>query len=283
MATTASGRPDAADRHVLRELGWATSRSGDEIVGSAPIVAEMQVPGTGHLRTSILATWADVLTGLLAVDAIRPRVPVTLELDIHLFRPAPGSGVVHGVSRIVKSGRSVTFADVDFTDQDGDPFGFGAASFMAAPDERLLFTTPTSVDLPSTDGWRLEVPFAERAGCERKSPGRAVLAHSSEALNSSQTMNGGLLALSAEEAALSLTPGQTLASLALRYLQPVRIGPAIATAEVRDGLGRIEVRDGGNDDRLCVVATSRTFPSASEGRSHGEGPGHGDTGPEGTR
>ena len=31
MATTASGRPDPRDRHVLRELGFATARSGDEL------------------------------------------------------------------------------------------------------------------------------------------------------------------------------------------------------------------------------------------------------------
>jgi len=34
----------------------------------------------------------------------------------------------------------------------------------------------------------------------------------------------------------------------------------VARAEVRHGLGRVEVRDEGNDDRLCVVATTRTFP-----------------------
>jgi hypothetical protein len=45
----------------------------------------------------------------------------------------------------------------------------------------------------------------------------------------------------------------------MRYLQPARVGPVVARAEVREGLGRVEVRDEGNDDRLCVVATSRFF------------------------
>ena len=45
----------------------------------------------------------------------------------------------------------------------------------------------------------------------------------------------------------------------MHYLQPVRVGPAVATAEVRGGLGRVEVRDAGQDDRLAVVATTRTF------------------------
>ena len=260
MATTVNTGPAARDRHVIRDLGWATKRSGDELHGSAPIAGEMQVPGTGQLRTSILATWADTLAGLLVVEAISPRVPVTLELDVHLFGPAPGAGVVQGVGRIVKSGRSVTVAQVDFTDGDGKPVGFAAASFMAAPDQNLVFTAPSSVDQALPGGSRLSAPFAERAGCERRGPGVAVLTHSAEALNASQTMNGGLIALAVEEAALSLSPGKTLASLGLRYLQPVRVGPAIAEAEVRSGLGRTYVRDGGNEGRLCVLATSRTFP-----------------------
>ena len=61
-------------------------------------------------------------------------------------------------------------------------------------------------------------------------------------------------------AVLSLSPpGATLASLDLRYLQPARVGPAVAVAEVRHGLGRVEVCDEGNENRLCVAATARTF------------------------
>ena len=77
--------------------------------------------------------------------------------------------------------------------------------------------------------------------------------------NSSNTVNGGLIALVAEEAALSLSPGATLSSLNLRYLRPVRIGPAVATARTRSGLGQVEVRDAGCDDRLSVLATVRYF------------------------
>jgi acyl-coenzyme A thioesterase PaaI-like protein len=85
-----------------------------------------------------------------------------------------------------------------------------------------------------------------------------VLPRSEDGLNSSKTVNGGLIALAVEEAVLSATPGAYLSSLAMRYLRPVRIGPAIATAQVSDGLGRVEVRDGGSDDRLAVYAITRT-------------------------
>jgi hypothetical protein len=45
--------------------------------------------------------------------------------------------------------------------------------------------------------------------------------------------------------------------MALHYLRPVRSGPAVATAEVRSGLGRVEVRDAGGDDRPAVTAVTR--------------------------
>lgn len=247
-----------AGRHILRELGFTTRRAGHEMHGTASITPEMQVPGTGQLRASILATWADTLAGLLAVDAMAPRVPVTLELDVHLYRPAPASGVLQGVGRTIKAGRSVFVASVEFSSERGEPVAIGAGSFMAAPDPRARLRGRPGVDVPPPEG-RLAMPFAERAGCERRGPGVAVLPRSEDGLNSSNSVNGGLIALAAEEAVLSLVPGATLCSLGLRYLQAVRAGPVVATARVRDGLGLVELRDSGRSDSLSVTATARTF------------------------
>jgi acyl-coenzyme A thioesterase PaaI-like protein len=245
-----------AGRHILRELGFTTSRADDEMYGVALVTPEMHVPGTAALRTSILATWADNLAAGsgAAVDAMAPRVPVTLELDVHLYRPAPAAGVVRGDGRIAKAGRSVFVASVEFTAERGEPVAIGAGSFMAAPDPAARVRGGT----PPADG-RLAMPFAERAGCERRGPGVAVLPRSEDGLNSSNSVNGGLIALAAEEAVLSLAPGATLCSLGLRYLQAVRAGPVVATARVRDGLGQVELRDSGQGDRLSVTATARTF------------------------
>ena len=246
--------------HVLSDLGWTVNRAEDAMDGAARVYPEMHVPGTDHLRVSILAAWADVLAGHLAIYSVAPRVPVTLELDVHLFAPAPTSGTVSGVARAVKVGRSVFVARVDFTAGEGEPIGFAGLSFMAAPDERLTITMPdTAGRQVLAEGNRLSMPFAERAGCERVAPGTARLGHADDRLNASNTINGGLIALAVEEALLSLSPGTTLSSLALRYLQPARVGPVVAEAEVREGLGQVEVRDVGNENRLCVVATSRTF------------------------
>lgn len=248
----------AAGPHLLTELGHRARLVGDELHSSAEVTPPMHVPGTTHLRTSILAVWADTLTGLLVAHRLTPRVPVTLELDVHLYAPAPAAGEVRGVARTLKAGRAVQVAGVDFTTGDGARVATAAASFVTAPDPSLRLPPNLSIDAPPP-GHRLTVPFALRAGCARRGPGVAVLARSEDGLNSSNTVNGGLIALAAEEAALSLAPGATLCSLGLRYLQPVRVGPLVATASGHLGLAQVELRDAGRDDRLAALATTRTF------------------------
>jgi len=243
-------------RHILSELGFAVSQAGADLVGEATIIPEMHVPGSPRLRTSILASWADHLSGLLAVTVIAPLVPVTVELDVHLFAPAPGSGTMRCVAKALKAGRSVFMASVAFTSGDGNPIAVGGGSFMVAPDPSLRLPPTLSLNGPPPVQ-SLRVPLAQRAGCERREPGVAVLPRSDDGLNSSNTLNGGLIALVTEEAALSLSPGATLSSLSLRYLRPIRVGPAVASAQARSGLGQVEVRDAGNDNRLSVIAVSR--------------------------
>jgi acyl-coenzyme A thioesterase PaaI-like protein len=136
---------------------------------------------------------------------------------------------------------------------------------MAAPDISLTLPMPASIDRPPREP-TMTLPLADRAGCKRQQPGVAVLPRTEDGLNGVGTIHGGLLALAAEEALLSLAPGQTLSSLGLRYLQPVRVGPAVATATVSAGLGRAELRDSGRDDRLAVTATARIL-GALEGAS----------------
>jgi acyl-coenzyme A thioesterase PaaI-like protein len=243
---------------MLLELGFSVRSDGRLLRGSGEITPHMHVPGTKNLRLSVLATWADMLGGLLAVREMRPRVPVTLDLDIHLYRPAPGSGLVSGVGRAVKTGRSVFVAEVSFFDGSGEAFAFATLSFMAARDTSLTVPEVTSVDAPASIE-RLSMPLAARAGMKRESAGLAVLPRSDDGLNSSNTVNGGLIALCAEEAVLSLALGDTLSSLSLRYLGPVRTGPAVALADLKSGLAQVEVRDAGRQDRLAVLATARTF------------------------
>jgi acyl-coenzyme A thioesterase PaaI-like protein len=248
----------AAQQHILSELGFGVRPTDEGLEGSGSIIPEMHVPGTNHLRTSILAAWADMVTGLLAAKHMADRVPVTLELDIHLYRPAPSSGVVRATGRPVKKGRTVFVASVDFADDDGDIFAFGSASFMAVHDPTLRLPNALSFDLaPPTQ--TLSMALADRAGCRRVEPGLVVLERSEDGLNAANTMNGGLIALAVEEAAVSLSPGHTLSVLDVHFLQPVRHGPVTARARTRQGVCQIEVHDHGSHDRLAAMATVRLF------------------------
>ena len=244
--------------HLLQELGFAVRQDGEVLHGTASVTPYMHVPGTDCLRVSILASWADMLCGLLSMQAFDGRVSVTLELDVHLYRPAPGSGTVTATGRVLKAGRSVFVGEVEFADARGEAFGFSAASFMAAPDATLRPPRAPRLDIPPQETL-LSMPLAERADCKRQAAGVAVLHKSDDGLNGAKTVHGGLIALAAEEALLSLAPGTSLSSLAVRYLQPVRVGPAVATAAVRGGLGRVSLRDSGSGDRLAVTGTARTF------------------------
>ncbi|MQY27332.1 PaaI family thioesterase [Nocardia aurantia] len=251
----AVGQATGHRRHIFRELGFATTMAGEELHGSAVVTPYMHVPGTVRLRTSILAAWADSVTGLLASLAVRPRVPVTVDLDVQLFRPAPSAGTVEVIGRVARAGRSIFVATVEFLGE-AELFGIGTATFTASPNPAVHMPDRLSIGVPPA-AERLTMPLAQRADCVRRAPGTASLPRSADGLNFSNTISGGLLALVAEEAVLSLAPGRTLSGLGLHYLRAARIGPVVATATVHHDLGLVALRDEGNDGKVTTRATAR--------------------------
>src|SRR3546814_14962662 len=108
---------------------------------------------------------------------------------------------------------------------------------------------------------RLAVPFAERASCERRGGGSAALLRREDGLNASGPVNGGLLALVAEEAVRDARPGPPLASLSLCFLRPVRVGPAVATAPVHGHVPGVAVVDAGPYPAHTLQAPPTTLPA----------------------
>lgn len=250
--------------HVVGETGLAVRLDGDGLAGTARVVPELHVPGTDVLRTSVLATWVDVVTGLLSMPAIPDRVPVTLDLSVDVLEPVRGCPQVDVTCRLVKAGRSVAVLAVEFTADGGPVVAVGSATFVASPDARFTLP-PLAETVSSMRGLAapLRVPLAERADCSRQAPSSAVLLRREDGLNATGTVNGALLALVVEEAVLAGSPaGATLTSLVVRYLRPVRLGPAVATADVhataQGGFARVQVYDRGADDRLAIDAIART-------------------------
>lgn len=260
MTTPEVNRLDE-EGHAIGELGIVLEQAGDELHGHIAITPHMWVPGTEAVRISVLAACADVTMGLLSIPSMSPRVPVTLELDVHLFDHIEGTTTVHFKGHVAKAGSSVLVLRLELFDGDRRA-GFGHAMFMAQPNPDLTIDGDISnLIVRFSDGeCTLAAPFAERAGCVRTREGVAELPLTPDLLNASNTLNGAFLALAVEEAALSADPnGRPLESLQMRYARPVRTGPAIATATVQRGLGEVEVHDAATG-ALAVLATTRAEP-----------------------
>ncbi len=112
---------------------------------------------------SVVITWADTLLGLMSLQAIAPRAPVTLGLEVHLYAPITGLGAINLRGELSKQGKAISNFTVKLSDDRGNPLGIGHGTFMAAPDP--------DISLPTGDwalkgfvkpGDPLERPVAER-------------------------------------------------------------------------------------------------------------------------
>jgi len=244
---------------AIDELGLAMEAVGDELHGWADVRPTMWAPGTEMVRASVAMTWADSLLGLHALKALEPRLTVTLELDVHLFDDVAGIDRLHARSRLVKAGQAVIFTTLDFLADDGRLVGFGSGSFMAIPDPKWLSPPLEEILVRfGTPRGTLTEPLAGRVGCERTEPGTVVLPCTPAVYNASRAINGGMMAVAVEEAALSADPeARWIESMHMRYLRSIRVGPAVARADVHYGTGRVEVIDA-STDKVAAIATTRS-------------------------
>ena len=250
---------DGLPRTVLDELGMRLVREGEEAVGEATVREEMWSPGTTCTRVTVAATWADAVLGMHAIVAFAPRLPTPLDLDVHLFDEVADAERILMRSRLVKAGSSVVVSAMDFRDQDGRLVGVGGASFMVVPDPSFVLP-PVEVIFErfANPGGTLTVPLAERIGCTRDAPGVASLPCGPAVHNGSKAINGGLLTLAVEEAALTADPDAArIESVHVRYLRAIRTGPAVARADVHHHMGRVEVTDA-STGKVAAIATTRS-------------------------
>ena len=219
-----------ADRraaHILIELGFAVARSGDEVHGSAPIVPEMWAPGTTACARRSWprgsTTWPASPPSRCWRPGCRSPSSSTSTSTSRRRRAAPSTPS----PAWSRPGRSVVVSEVDLTDDDGRPGGASAPrrSWSAPIPGLELPADIVARTVPRAPSGACAAPSPSAPAARRGEPGVAVLPRADDDLNAAGTVNGGLIALVVEEAALSLTPGATLSSMALRYLRPVRTGP----------------------------------------------------------
>lgn len=240
---------------IVAELGMSCELGADGMTGHAHVVPEICYPGTTVTRMAVLLTWADVVTGVLCAARMTPRIAVTLDLDVHLFR-LPHDGDIEAESRIVKAGKTVMVAEAWFRQAGEDtPFGVSHGSFMASPNP--THEAPPGFPPPLWERHRMTVPLAERAQVRHVGPGVAEVPRLPDGQNPVGSIQGGMVALSAEEAIRTIDPDARLTSLTIRYLRPFSVGPAYAIATLEHGLAHVHIHDGGPDGKLGAVVTAR--------------------------
>jgi len=249
----------------IRDLALLTDLDGDGLVGIGETVPEMFVPGTDVVRASVLATYADIVAGKFANSKFAPSICVTLDLDLHLVRSPAGDGFRPGDgirvrSSVVRAGRRIVVMGFDIATAAGVRVGFGHAGFMASPNPDHI--VPNGFDLVSTEvePGRLAAPFAERAGVVRLGGGRAELPYRLDNINATGALQGGLLALCAEEAVLDAQPDREIASLGIRYLRGFRRTSALAEGTIEGDVARVDLVNETGELGAVVVASLRARP-----------------------
>lgn len=243
--------------HTVAQLGLELKQQGDLILGRATVVPEICQTNVDTLRSSIVLTWADILIGTAAGQAMSPRIPLTLDLDVQMIRRIPAGSVVLCEASLIRSGRTVTVTDCWFKDEsDGSPVAFASGTFVPSPDPTAVF--PGGFPIPTWTSSTISEPLVDHLACCTLAPGRVEMPRREGGLNAVGAMQGGLMTVAVEEAVLSLhNDTAAIVSLGVRYLRPVMQGPAVATASSVGAVHTVRLTDKATG-KLCLFSTIRT-------------------------
>jgi len=232
--------------HLLRDLGFRGTHSPEVARNTLEITAGLL--DSKGARLGALATLVDVSGAGVALHAVAPDWIATADLQLHLIRPVT-SGTVSVECRPLRVGAGRVVIDATLTDENNGICGTGRMAFSRLPGsattasvEQVTNPEPTPYSLDG--GTAVIRPLVELCGIEPVGPGQALLPKTPYVQNSFGTVNGGVLALAAESAAVSACGGGHARDLQIHYLEQIGDGPVAITAEV--------VRDGENS-RLCTV------------------------------
>ena len=210
--------------HFISEMGFTHQVEEGLARGWGWHAPELSVPGTVFPHASVMLTFADILLGLLSGFACAPRISLTVDLRAQVIY-APPFGPIEIDGHLLKTGRTTTVGETTFSEPGADlPFAISFGTFIGSP---------RPVDVRDSDPARtdelpkmlsLTQPFTERLGIRIVEPGVADADHRPDLLNSSDSIQGGVLALIAEVAAQSLATaegGRTFVvdDLDIRYLR----------------------------------------------------------------
>jgi acyl-coenzyme A thioesterase PaaI-like protein len=256
--------------HFIDGLGLTHEPPAEVAVGRVTVPPGACLPGTDFPRASVLLTYADVVAGMQASLRTQPRVSVTVDLNLEVLT-RPRLAELELRSRVLRSGSRVTVSEVAFVAPGtAEPFALSVGTFMASPRAADVIGDPPR---PGRGGppWSMQAPLADHVGLRVLSPGLTELHRRPDLGNSSNSLQGGLVALLAETAAESLASARAgrpyeVRRLDVRYLAAVRVGPGRAAGELlhldRSGATvRVEIHDAGRDHRQTALVMLECRPA----------------------
>lgn len=250
-------------RHLLRDLGISGTREPGRAMNRIRIEPGL-VDGPG-VRLGVLATVVDATGASVALAAVQPDWIATANLSIHLHAPIPG-GTVEVDCRPLRVGVGTVVVGAEIRDDQGLLCGSGRMAFARIPGSATSAggdrSDPPAGGGPVTfsidGGTAMSEPILARCGLEPVGPGQLRFDKAEYIRNSFGTVNGGVLALAAEAAAVSAGGAGFARDLQIHYLEQIGDGPVGATAHVvrsehHGFLCDVRIEDR-SDGRLVAVA-----------------------------
>lgn len=241
------------DDIFVRHLAYSHRIDGEALVGEI-VVDDVLRNSAGDPRLGYLAIVGDMVASAAARRITGAVRLLTADLRIEALGES-NTGLLTMRANVVKSGRTLTVAEVEFREAADRLVAHCLGTFTPWPTppegrargfERRL--SPLTVDKP----------LPEFLGVRQPQPGVAELDLTSLVSQSYGTIHGGAVTLLAELAAESQS-GAPVRSLDVRFTAATRHGPAVAqAAPLAHAFLRVELRDRGHDERLVALAIART-------------------------
>lgn len=263
--------------HLLRQLGITLDRREvDRLTSSMPVPAEI-CDAAGDARLAVIGVMVDMAAGTLTVRQVEPDWTATFDLAIHRIAGAPAGSTLHAVSRVVRAGRNSVVSETT-VEADGEPVAYAEVTFSRLPRRG---DTPVTVVADVVDYGKGEAaiaePVADLVGFGHRAPGVVEFELRETIRNSFGSVQGGVVAVSLEQAALDLaasapdpatglpTAVPRLGFLHVYYLGAAKSGPFRSTATVlrrrpSSLTARVELLDVGGE-RVMAQGTAIVEPA----------------------
>ncbi len=250
---------DEATPLFYTRYGFTRPASGDALLAVEPVPELLRA---GVLRATVIASAVDLAAGIVTREAAGDDSTFTLDLSLRI--PQPGAPErLEATASPLRTGRRFVTTAVR-VEAGGALYAFGESTFM-----RVEHVGPprdvARLSIPATIPWHPpERPLDLEAGVVTRdaATGHVELGLRPALMNPEGALQGALVALVIECAALALAESAGLgpcavSALDLRYLGPVSEGPVVSRASWLDShrkeVIRVELHDEGRARRTSTA------------------------------